>query len=185
MDISVASEAGFSSSFDLDGIADPDVRVGAIYASNYQRLVGLASLLTGGHATGEEIAQETFVIALLNERRKPGYLADPAWPWLRITAVRLAGRLRERLRRQVLSHLMQGEDTNASDAWGVETLDVVRALNHLPSKMRMCLILAYVEDQSTASIATMLSCSTQNVESQVRKGRERLRTLLGEGYDNG
>jgi hypothetical protein len=37
--------------------------------------------------------------------------------------------------------------------------------------------------QSTASIAAMLGCSTQNVDSQLRKGRARLRDLLGESYN--
>jgi len=75
-------------------------------------------------------------------------------------------------------------NTAASGAGGVESIDVLQALRRLPSKMRLCVILAHVEDQSTASIATMLGCSTQNVDSQLRKGRQRLRTILGEGYTN-
>ena len=87
----------------LEGDSDPDARVAAIYAAHYQQLAGLATMLGGGRAVGEEIAQEAFVIALQQERRKRGYLTDPVWPWLRITAVRLASRHRNRLQREALT----------------------------------------------------------------------------------
>lgn len=162
---------------------DPDERVAAIYVAHYRQLVGMATMLSGGRAAGEEIAQETFVAALRQERRKPGYLTDPVWPWLRITAVRLAGRRRQRLVREALVYRLRGPDAGTSAAWEVETLDLVRALRRLPTRMRLCVILSHVEDQSTASIAAMLGCSTQNVDAQLRKGRARLRALLGERYD--
>lgn len=102
MDISAAPESRFSTHLAVAGDGDPDARVAAIYVAHYQHLVGLASMLAGGRASGEEVAQETFMIALEHERRKPGYLTDPVWPWLRITAVRLAGRFRTRLLREIL-----------------------------------------------------------------------------------
>jgi RNA polymerase sigma-70 factor (ECF subfamily) len=183
MDVTSASKTRFTKPVALDGVGESDARVAAIYASHYQRLVGLASMLAGGRAIGEELAQETFMVALQNERRKPGYLKDPVWPWLRITVVRLAGHFHRRLLREILSNFGQN-DTDTSQAGRVESIDVLRALRRLPSKMRLCVILVHVEDQSTASIATMLGCSTQNVDSQLRKGRERLRTILGEDYNN-
>lgn len=182
MDLSVATAASRVKSAAAVGRQDPDERVATIYATNYQQLVGLATMLTGGRALGEEIAQETFVIALRQERRKPGYLADPVWPWLRITAVRLAARSRQRSLREALMYRLRGAEPEPSKAWDVETIDIVRALRRLPSRMRLCVILSHVEDQSTISIAAMLGCSSQNVDAQLRKGRERLRALLGERY---
>lgn len=182
MDISAAPAMRLAETPTLLVHNDPDDRVSAIYAAHYQRLVGLATMLGGARAVGEEIAQETFLTALRQERRKPGYLTDPVWPWLRITAVRLAGRSRQRLLRETMTYRRWKDDADISDAWEVETLDIVRALRRLPSRMRLCVILSHVEDQSTASIADMLGCSTQNVDAQLRKGRERLRALLGEGY---
>jgi RNA polymerase sigma factor (sigma-70 family) len=162
---------------------DPDERVAAIYSAHYQQLVGLATMMGGGRAIGEELAQETFLIALRRERREPGYLTDPVWPWLRITTTRLAGRNRQRLLRESLTYRLHGRDADTSAAWEVETIDLVRALRRLPRKMRLCVILSHVEDQSTASIAATLGCSTQNVDSHLTKGRERLRALLGESYN--
>jgi RNA polymerase sigma factor (sigma-70 family) len=102
------------------------------------------------------------------------------WPWLRITAVRLAGRHRNRLLREALTYSLHAPISDTSNGWDVETVDIVLALRRLPSRMRLCVILSHVEDQSTASIAAMLGCSTQNVDAHLRKGRERLRSLLGE-----
>ncbi len=183
MDLSVATATCRVNSAAGVGCQDPDGRVAAIYVACYQQLVGLATMLTGGRALGEEIAQEAFVIALQQERRKPGYLTDPAWPWLRITAVRLAGRNRQRSLREALMYRLRGAEAEPSKEWDVETIDIVRALRRLPSKMRLCVILSHVEDQSTVSIAAMLGCSSQNVDAQLRRGRERLRALLGESYN--
>ena len=182
MDFSAAPAVRLAKAPALTVHSDSDERVAAIYAVHYQRLAGLATMLGGGRAVGEEIAQEAFLNALRHERRNPGYLIDPVWPWLRITAVRLAGRSRQRLLREAMTYRRWRSEADVSDAWDVETLDLVRALRSLPSRMRLCMILSHVEDQSTASIAEMLECSTQNVDAHLRKGRERLRALLGEGY---
>ena len=103
MDFSAAAAVGRAKPANVAAHSDPDERVAAIYAAHYQRLVGLGTML-GGDSVGEEIAQETFVTALRQERRHPGYLTDPVWPWLRITAVRLAGRNRQRLLREALTY---------------------------------------------------------------------------------
>lgn len=183
VDASDAAKPAFSTQVSRHGLADPDVRVAELYAAHYQRLVGLVSLLAGGHALGEEIAQETFLIALTNERRNPGYLTDPAWPWLRTTAVRLSARLRSRLLRELPPSIMHRTSTDISSDWTDETIDVVRALSRLPPQMRRCVVLAHLEDQSIASIATLLGCSAKNVEHRLREGRVRLRGMLGDRYN--
>jgi RNA polymerase sigma factor (sigma-70 family) len=182
MGLSAARTTGPARAGTIDGDLDTDARVTALYATHFQRLAGLATVLAGSRAVGEEIAQETFVAALHQERRDPGYLREPVWPWLRITAVRLAGRNRKRLMQEALFHRLRGADAETSEAWDGETVDIVRALHRLPSRMRLCVILSHVEDQSTVSIAAMLGCSVQNVDNHLRKGRARMRTLLGEDY---
>ena len=182
MDLSAAPATRLATAAVVERHDDPDSRVATIYAAHYQQLAALATMLGGSHAVGEEIAQETFVIALQKERRTSGYLVDPVWPWLRVTAVRLAGRSCRRLLREAVLHRLRAADAHASKTWDVETVDIVHALRRLPSRMRLCVILSHVEDQSTASIAATLGCSTQNVEAQTRKGRDRLRSLLGERY---
>lgn len=159
-----------------------DKRVTHLYREHYRGLVALASMLAGTRELGEEIAQETFLIALKHERRAPGYVTDPAWPWLRTTAAHLASGVRHRAARAILANRRMHAASSGRDPLDDGTVDLLRALQQLPTKMRVCIVARHLEDMSTASIAEMLGCSTQNVDNQLRKGRERLRALLGEEY---
>jgi DNA-directed RNA polymerase specialized sigma24 family protein len=141
-------------------------RVQAIYEAELDHLLALCTLLVGGRTAGEDLAQSVFAEALQRERREPGYLRDPVWPWLRTVAVRL---------RLLANDVPDGP-------WDRQTVDVMRALRRLPPRMRTCTVLAYFEDQSTEVIAATLSCSAKTVENQLRESRYRLRGFMGAGY---
>ena len=163
-------------------LASSDSRVAFLYAAHFPQLVALATLLAGGASGGEEIAQETFLIALRLERQSPGYLRDPAWPWLRLTAARLASRWRRRYQARLAALGLWAENLATTERLPDESVDLMRAVSRLPWRMRVCTVLAYVEDQRTASIAEALGCSVKNVEFALREGRRRLRKDLGESY---
>lgn len=57
---------------------------------------------------------------------------------------------------------------------------VVRALRHLPPRMRAVLVLRYFDDMSEADVAKALRCSIGTVKSQTSRGLVRLRELLEE-----
>jgi len=156
---------------------EPSERIREIYDADWKRLRAFATLITGNVSSGEDLSQSVFVEALRQERKHPGYLRSPAWPWLRTVAIRLATRKRHRLRMQ-LDRLRLLAADYAETAWRDDTLDIVRALRRLPPRMRMCVVLAYLEDQTTASIAESLGCTPKTVENQVREGRRRLRSLI-------
>lgn len=80
--------------------------------------------------------------------------------------MRLAGRNRRCLLREAMAYRRWRSDAHISDAREVQTLHRVRAVRRLPSRMRLCVILSHVKDQSTPSIAEMLGRSTQNVDAQ-------------------
>ncbi len=166
----------------LVGLARSDSRVADLYAIHFPQLVALATLLSGGSSGGEEVAQETFVIALRLERQNPGYLRDPAWPWLRVTATRLATRWRRRYPARIAALGLWAERLPSTQRLPDESVDLMRAVGRLPWRMRVCTVLAYLEDQRTASIADALGCSVKNVEFALREGRRRLRKDLGESY---
>jgi RNA polymerase sigma factor (sigma-70 family) len=161
----------------LGVVMEPSERIREIYDTDWKRLRAFATLITGDISSGEDLSQSVFVEALEQERRQPGYLRDPAWPWLRMVAIRLATRQRHRLRMQ-LDRLRLLAAGAAEPEWRAETLDVVRALKRLPPRMRMCVVLAYLEDQSTTSVAEALGCTPKTVENQLREGRRRLRSLI-------
>jgi len=65
-------------------------RLESIYRAEFERLRARGTMLTGSLAEGEDLAQDAFIESLRRSVDEPGYLRDPAWPWLRVTLVRLA-----------------------------------------------------------------------------------------------
>ena len=111
------------------GLDAPRNRVQAIYETELDHLLATCTLLAGDRTAGEDLAQSVFAEALQRERREPGYLRDPVWPWLRTVAVRLAARQRARIRGELgRLHLLT---TDLPDGiWDRQTVDVVQALGH-------------------------------------------------------
>jgi len=59
-----------------------------------------------------------------------------------------------------------------------EELDLDRALGRLPPQERLCVVLAYHEGLSHGEISALTALPLGTVKSHVRRGAERLRTLL-------
>ena len=60
-----------------------------------------------------------------------------------------------------------------------ELSDTLLALRSLPEKYRLPLYLYYYEGYSTAETAEMLGKPAATVRSDLRRGRERMKALLG------
>jgi|ERR1022692_3122096 RNA polymerase sigma factor (sigma-70 family) len=154
-------------------------RLDSIYRLYFERLRALGTMLTGNLTEGEDLAQDAFTESLRRSVREPGYLREPAWPWLRVTIVRLAMRRSRRLgielRRRHLLHQPPSEIE-----WAPATDELIRGLRRLPPRMRACIILRYVDDLANADIASSVGCSVKTVENQLRIGRARLRSFLSE-----
>ncbi|HEV3232371.1 MAG TPA: sigma-70 family RNA polymerase sigma factor [Candidatus Dormibacteraeota bacterium] len=160
-------------------------RLARIYAAEIARLVALGRLLTGDPASGEDLAHDVFLQATRKSRESPGYLREPAWPWLRTALVRAAGRRRRRaldeIRRLVSSYERPREEAELPDA----VIDCVAALRRLPPRMRACAVLHYVEDLGVNQIAVMLECSPRTVENQLSTARLRLAPMLADDAEPG
>ena len=157
----------------------PAAPIEGVYHREFGRLAALGALLAGDSGAGEDLAQEVFERALRREAREPGHLREPAWPWLRLTLVRLAGTRRARISAEV-RRLSRVYERPREEHWPAETLDCLRALSCLPARMRACAVLFYQEDMSTAEVARTLGCSEKTVENQLARARTRLAQLLTE-----
>jgi RNA polymerase sigma-70 factor, ECF subfamily len=151
--------------------------VARAYAAEAGRLVSLGRMLCGDAQAGEDLAHDVFVEAVRRTRDDPGYLREPVWPWLRVAMVHRATRWRHRRMLELRSLVRTGAPP-AAEAWSPATVDTVRAVRALPSRMRACVALFYVEDMSTEQIAEVLGCSPRTVETQLRLARRRLASLL-------
>jgi len=163
---------------------EADARVARVYTMELDRLAGLGRLLMGGDAAaGEDLAHEVFEDLLTRERRDPGYLREPAWPWLRTALVHAAlDRKRQALRE--IKRMIRVYGDRQEPAWSDSTLDLARAVNQLPKKMRACVVLHYAQDMPLDQVGEAVGCGVRTVETHLHRARERLATLLGADIDD-
>jgi RNA polymerase sigma-70 factor, ECF subfamily len=154
-------------------------RVEDVYRQESPRLLVLATLLTGDRAAAQDLAHDVFVAVLEQTRRDAAYLREPAWPWLRVTATRMALRRRRRIAGELVRLARIGATLSEPD-WPATTVDLVAAFRVLPARMRACAGLFYGEDMSAREVAATLGISERTVENQLRAARRRLAHRLGE-----
>jgi RNA polymerase sigma-70 factor (ECF subfamily) len=147
----------------------------AVYKAEIRRLIGLASVLTGSRAAGEDLAHDAFLQVLRRIEREPGYLRSPAWPLLRTVLVRLAVQRRRAIARETrrLAQFWKPPDNEVWDP-DVALIDWREALQALPPRMRACAVLFYGEDLSVNDIARALRCSPRTVEHHLHSARSKL-----------
>lgn len=147
----------------------------AVYKTEIRRLIGLASVLTGSRAAGEDLAHDAFLQVLRRVEREPDYLRSPAWPLLRTVLVRLAVQRRRAIARET-RRLAQFWKPPENELWDPDgaLIDWRAALHALPPRMRACAVLFYGEDMSINDIAQELRCSPRTVEHHLHSARGKL-----------
>ena len=148
------------------------------------RVMAMATRLLGGRQDAADVAQEVFLRAYKYLHRVD--LDKPLEPWLFRIAVNVC---RDTARRRE-----QRRSTFVEDD-GVETIDraedaltglerkqervlLKRALDRLPEKERLAIVLRDIEGLSTAEVASILRSSESTVRSQVCRGRLRLKAAI-------
>jgi RNA polymerase sigma factor (sigma-70 family) len=165
--------------------ADADERIARVYTLEIERLAGLGRFMMGGDASaGEDLAHEVFMDLLGRERKQPGYLREPAWPWLRTALVHAALDRKRQMARELKRMIRVYDRHDAEGAWSAGTLDLARAVRQLPPKMRACFVLHHAQDVSLAQVAETVGCSIRTVETHLHRARERLATILGVDLDD-
>lgn len=149
------------------------------YLSDYgDAILRLAYTYVHNYADAEDILQETLIRVLTAGVMLERGAHERAY--LLRTAVNLsknllkAAKLRET--DELSEELAAEEREDLSYVW-----EVVKAL---PEAQREAVHLFYQEGYSTAEIAQILGRKESTVRSDLRRGRERLRTLLKEGEDD-
>ncbi len=150
--------------------------VGELFDLEHARLVRALSVAFDDAEAAADAVQDAFLEADRRWRRV-STLDDPAG-WVRRVAVnRLRNGRRNRLRRtEILATIRPVGRDDLTDA----LLDLRRALDALPERMRLVVCLHYLADLSVDEVATALDVAGGTVKSTLHDGRQRLRTLLEE-----
>lgn len=159
-----------------------DVRVASLLSETWLRdavterlpmLLAAARALMGEEADARDLTQHTAEIAL----RRGGTLRDPAaiTAWLLTIQAREAFRLRVRLRRWVAIGRASLPSVPGPDP---EALAIRTALQSLPPRTRLAVVLHHMAGLPVADCAVALGVSQNTVKTQLRLGLARLREEL-------
>lgn len=148
------------------------------FASEYRGVVGLASVLCGRRAVGEELAQDAFLAAFRRWDQISTY--DDPGAWVRRVAANLAtSAWRRRVREaRAVTRIGRRRDTDVEIVIADEAFWA--AVRDLPPRQAQCVALRYLEDRSIADIAAVLGVAEATVRAHLHTGRHDLAKRLGE-----
>lgn len=151
-----------------------------------RRLYGLCLSLCGNTHDAEDLYQETWLRVLDQLHRYDP--SRPFEPWLTQICVNL---YRNELRRLSRAPFVQFTSNESRDALFAtlaapdrqDHLDLYRAIDDLPEKLRLTVILFYFRQMDLAETASMLKVPAGTVKSRLNKARKLLKEVLTDGTD--
>lgn len=164
------------------GIARGDPGATRVFVERHlNRLHGLAWRLLGNRADAEEVVQDVFIRVWEHAGRwEAGRARFDTWMY-RVTVNLCYDRLRRR--REILTDMPPDVPDSAPDAAQLLHASQVAArvrgaLNRLPERQRMAIVLSHHQGLSNPQTAEILGLSVEAVESLLSRGRRKLRTLM-------
>ncbi|HYT79248.1 MAG TPA: sigma-70 family RNA polymerase sigma factor [Actinomycetota bacterium] len=155
-------------------VNDRDAEFTAFFRSEYPALVRTLYVVVHDRERAQDLAQDAFVQLFARWRRISHYERPDAW--LRRVAIRMAvrGIRRERLRPRLERELDPAPLPKPID------IDVLRAIQQLPTSQRAAVALFYLEDRPISEVAEILACAEVTAKVHLHRARKRLAALLGE-----
>lgn len=149
--------------------------------TRYGALVGFATMLTGNAVEAEDVVQDALVVVFGKRVSFP--TLGRAESYVRRTiASRFVdarrGRQRQR-QREIRADREAFSYPHTTDAQVVSRLDIETALADLAPRVRACIVLRYLADQSIADTAHALGLSMGAVKRYVSDGIAALNLALG------
>ena len=146
-----------------------------------ERLFSLCMHLCRQRDAAEELYQETWVRVLM--KRDSFREGEPFEPWLTRICVNL---YRDSLRRQKLRRFLPlsgVESTVSHDLASDERLSLLDAVGKLPDKLRIAVVLVYMEGRTEQQAADILGISVSGVKSRLMRAKKLLKEALQDEQD--
>jgi len=163
---------------------DRDSELTALFLDYYDPMRRLAYVMIGDGAIAEEIVMEAFEKAMSKWRLFSK--ADHPGAYLRQMVVNgCRSKVRRKMLERRVSEMFKKEEKDAViqgvEEYGVN-LDIWDAVQKLPERQRVCVVLRYLEDLSEPEIADTLQIPVGTVKSQLSRGRKKLGDFLGADF---
>ncbi|WP_202613519.1 RNA polymerase sigma factor [Ornithinimicrobium cerasi] len=159
-------------------VVDVDAAVREVYLAHFGALAGWATHLVGDRDLGHDLATDAFV-RLINSW--PG--VDQPRPWLYTTVGNLVkDHWRKRGRERASYQRFQGGlDPETAVAHGPDTatsLSVREAVESLPDRLRLAVLLHYFADLTVTEVARQLGKADGTIKRDLHEARARLAATL-------
>jgi RNA polymerase sigma-70 factor (ECF subfamily) len=147
--------------------------------AQYERLVGVVSVVTGSVPLAEEAVQEAFARAW--ERAHRGDRFDHLAGWVATVALNHArsGRRRVRSEQRTVERLSGAPRAESGSALEIEIV-VRSAVDGLAPRQRDAVVLYYLLDVDVVTAARLLRVSEGTVKTALARARVKLAEVLGE-----
>ena len=162
-----------------------------LYRTHYRRVFGLCRKLLGTPEQAEDATQEVFLRAHRNFKSYDREQSFSGWV-LKIASNFCVDLMRRRAKERELfgDRQIEAQEIESDSPTAVGELiasqqaaHVRGAIDSLPEKYRIPLVLAYYSDSSYEAIATTLGVSRNHVGVLILRGKQQLRQLLSEGTE--
>jgi len=171
------SDAELLAEFTLDR---DSVAFSTLVNRHYGMVLGVAKRMLGCPHAAEDVVQATFIVLAkkASQIRKRDSLAS----WLYGVAFRISARTARQRAKSTVSILdedvMVSADPLEKLTAQCEQNSVLEELNRLPTKIRACMVLRYLEGKPNSQVAEEMSLSESAVEGRLKRGRNQLRFRL-------
>ena len=150
-----------------------------LYRSEYPKLVRIAIAICGRRDVAEELVQDAMLKVLTKWPKVRGY-ENPQAFCRRVVINESVGALRRRGRE---SRALQRMPATAELLLPPDVEEVWSVVRSLPARQMHVVVLFYVDDLATATIASILEINDATVRSTLSQARAALKTRLEGGHD--
>lgn len=166
---------GYMRSADAGGVQGAmEVAFEDFFLRAFDRVVGIAAVVTGDAGMAEDSAQEAFVRAY-NRWSRVSRMQKPE-AWVARVAINLSLDALKKVKREAVL----GTDLEGPVRDQVEEIWMRWNLGQLPPMQRAALMLRYVDGLPVSEVARSLGRSQDTIKTHIRLGRRRLLTLVRE-----
>ena len=154
-------------------------RIAAFLDADYGRVVGAVALATGDRDKAEDAVQDALVKTLTGDT-EPDNLAG----WVTVVAINFVRQSWRRADAQGRAYVRAAQWDELADAEAEHTVDQIvlaEAIDALPDRQRLAVVLHYYEGLPVAEVARTLKVSEGTIKTQLSRGRDALgRTIWKE-----
>lgn len=155
--------------------------LGLILEKNQAYIYKMAYIYTGNQQDALDILQEAAAqsVDAIRTLKEPNYFLT----WFCKIMIRQTGKLFKNRQHEVLVEENQEWVDRAGLIFTDSTsIDILKAVMMLEDKYRLVLQLYYYQDFSVREIGQLLELKEGTVKTNLKRGREQLRKILGEDY---